>query len=88
LRAVANTKDLHVIADNLVDRYVGPRRTYEFAGILHEPDSSAGRECAQPSNASNYGLGNAAGGGGIVFTDVLDDVSEIASGCGRPADAH
>jgi len=36
----------------------------------------------------NYGLGNAAGGGGIVFTDVLDDVSEIASGCGRPADAH
>jgi hypothetical protein len=33
-------------------------------------------------------LSDAAGGGGIVFTDVLGDVSEIASGCIRPSDAH
>jgi len=79
LRGMADTKNLHLIAYDFVDCDVVPRSKHEFAGIFDQSNSSAGRECTQPRDASKNGLSDAASGRRIVFTDVLDNVSEIGS---------
>ena len=86
LGGVANAEHLHLIFNDLVDGDVGTK--YQFAGVLGKTDPPRIGEGTQTSNPLVDRLRHATGSSGIVFSNLLDDVSQIAGGIGSPPDAH
>ena len=82
---MANAEYLHLVVNDFVDGDVGTK--YQFADVLCNTDPPEVGEGTQTANPLVDGLRHAPGSSGIVFSNVLDDVSQIAGGIGRPADA-
>jgi hypothetical protein len=88
LRGVPDTKHMHLVADDFVNRDIGPWGKDQLAGVLGQAYPSDVRKLPQSGDALIDGLRHTAGRGGVIFADVLDDMCQVSAGRGRPPDSH
>jgi hypothetical protein len=74
LRRVADAKNEDLVVDDFVDRDVGPWRKDQFAGTLYQPGPSDVGEAPQTGDALVNGSRHSPRNGGVILTNVVDDV--------------
>ena len=88
LCGMTDAKHLHLVVDDFINTNIGPGRKHQLAGVLGQADAPDVRKFPQAGDVLINGLGNAPGGSGIIFSDVLDNMRQVVGGLGGLPNAH